>query len=222
MITRLILVILLGIPLGAQGQEWWDLKYHEGNDAARYNNDPNFQGNLHRDPTLRAKEKGQSEGKVNTKAIRKRKVVLDREKADAFALINVELTTNGGKLLNCDRCEGHGILMCTACDGEGSTVCSSCHGISRTDCRSCSGTGVVNEQPCTACDGSGKKKCQFCGGLNPTCKQCLGLGYSNCEECLGTAKMILSSDGTATWKVSQHMESSSASESTAIKKTKKH
>src|ERR1043165_889523 len=94
MIGRLILVLLLGIAYGAHGQEWWDLKYHEGNDAAKYNNDPNFQSQLNRDPTLRVKEKSQSETKVDTKAIRKRKLVLDREKAEAFGVIDTELSAN--------------------------------------------------------------------------------------------------------------------------------
>lgn len=217
-----MLVVLLFASFGVQGQEWWDLKYHEGNDAAKYNNDPNFQSNLHRDATLRAKEKAVVEVKVNTKAARKRKAVLDLEKADAFTLIDSALNANGGKLVDCSRCQGHGTVGCAACEGEGATQCSSCHGISRVDCRSCSGTGIINEQPCMACDGTGKKKCQFCGGIRPTCGQCHGLGYNHCEDCRGTSKMILSTDGTSLWKVSQHMAPVPAPESTTGKKSKKH
>ncbi len=217
MIARLILVVLLGIPFSGKSQEWWDLKYHEGNDAAKYNNDPSFKGNLHRETDLRAKEKSQPEFKVLTKAARKRKVILDREKADAFAILDLELSTNGGKLVDCSQCAGRGILICASCDGEGSTTCSSCLGVARADCRICSGTGVLNEQTCTACDGSGKKKCQFCGGLRPGCGQCAGLGYSNCQSCRGAAKMIINSNGIDTLVVSKRI---TPIESTQAKKVK--
>lgn len=205
---RLVVFILIILsPAPVYAQEYWDLKYHEGGDAAKFNNDPGFQGNLHRDPRLRNRENVETRTPATKATSRESKRLLERldvEKKQAINFLDSLLKVRDGKLLICNYCPGTGILPCGTCLGSGTTECSACHGAPGLTCRSCNGSGLVNEQQCPACEGNGKKVCQFCHGKVLPCEVCKGIGFDNCTRCQGSGNMIWVESTGDTVRVGDH------------------
>jgi hypothetical protein len=224
MVRFLFITIFLFNDLPLRAQEWWDLKYHEGSDAAKYNNDPGFQSNLNRDTKLRNREKLEADRKLGpplTKEGKKLKQKLSEEQLAAFAEFDSVLNARGGKLIDCDRCQGLGKVSCAVCAGAGESQCASCHGDSQLTCRTCSGSGVFGDVTCSKCNGTGKKDCQFCHGVPPKCSQCAGLGYDNCKYCRGTAKMMITADAGDTLRLERSQVLSVPDGKKSSKKSKK-
>ncbi len=206
--SRVLCILIFFSCAPAYAQEYWDLKYHEGADAAKFNNDPTFQGNLHRDPRLRNKENVETRTpalKTTSRESKRLLQKLDAEKKQAINFLDSLSKARGGQLLICSYCPGTGIIPCGTCLGSGATECSACHGASGLTCRSCFGSGLVNEQQCPACEGNGKKVCQFCHGKMLTCETCKGIGFDNCAHCRGAGHMLWIESTGDTLRVGDHL-----------------
>ena len=205
---QVLIVLIIFSSATLYAQEYWDLKYHEGADAAKFNNDPGFQGNLHRDPRLRNRENVETRTPVTKATSRESKRLLQRldvEKKRSINFLDSMSKVCGGKLLVCGYCPGTGIIPCGTCLGSGATECSACHGASGLPCRSCFGSGLVNEQQCLACEGNGKKVCHFCHGKMIPCETCKGIGFDNCAHCRGSGHMLWIDSTGDTLRVGDHL-----------------
>jgi hypothetical protein len=102
-------------------------------------------------------------------------------------------------------------LPCKFCSKKGRTKCLACSGKHAKPCKECKGSGK-SKRPCLACKGGrfpcpeagrdaavdrgrfrgGESGCSWCRdeGLNSACGTCFGVGYSGCEVCEGTTRLL--------------------------------
>jgi DnaJ-class molecular chaperone len=188
--------ILLLISFRGHSQEWWDIKSHEGPDAATFNNNASMAGNLHHDPKARNKDNVDTKlGNglfIESKATKKRIAEMTEARKLAFENLRADVLGNSsGELVSCNTCKGRGARVCTRCDGATYIDCSVCHGAPNLECRACKGGGLVNEVPCKVCDGTGKSECKFCQGKKVMCETCAGVGMVICKICSGAGSSFV-------------------------------